>query len=161
MSSKPTIVLVPGAWATPAFYAQLSSNISEKGLATETVAHPSAGAEPPTKTLDDDVSNLRSTLQRLVDSGEDVIVVAHSYGGLVASGAAQGLEKPVRQQEGKQGGVAMIAYMTAFVVNKGLSLIDVCGGQPLPWIKCDVRLPLFISSYLHDLLKPNRKTTPP
>lgn len=96
MSFKPTIVLVPGAWATPTFYTQLSSNLSEKGLTTETVAHPSAGAEPPTKTLDDDVSNLRSTLERLVNFGGDVIVVAHSYGGLVASGAVQGLEKPVR-----------------------------------------------------------------
>lgn len=70
MSFKPTIVLVPGAWATPAFYTQLSSNLSEKGLITETVAHSSSGTEPPTKTLDDDVSNLRSTLQRLVNSGE-------------------------------------------------------------------------------------------
>lgn len=151
MFSKPTIVLVPGAWTTPAFYTQLSSNLSEKGLATETVAHPSAGAEPPAKTLEDDVSNLRSTLQRLVDPGEDVVVVAHSYGGLVASGAVQGLEKPVRQQEEKQGGVVMIVYMTAFVVNKGLSLINVCGGQLLPWIKCDVRLPLSYPSHPYGL----------
>ena len=148
MSSKPIIVLVPGAWATPAFYTLLSSNLSEKGLTTKIVSHPSAGAEPPIKTLDDDVSNLRSTLKRLVNSGEDAIVVAHSYGGLVASGSVQGLEKPVRQNQGKQGGIVMIVYMTAFVVNEGLNLIDVCGGQLLPWIKCDVRRSLFISPYI-------------
>lgn len=37
-------------------------------------------------------------------------------------------------------GVVMIVYMTAFVVNKGQSLVDVCGGKLLPWIKCEVSL---------------------
>lgn len=79
-------------------------------------------------------------------------MVAHSYGGLVASGVVQGLEGPVRRKEGKQGGVVMIVYMTAFVVNEGQSLIDVCGGEILPWIKFDVRLPLFYSPCLYGLL---------
>ena len=74
MSSKPTVVLVPGAWITPAFYTQISGNLSEKGLTTETVSHVSAGANLP-RSLNDDVSNLRSTLERLLDSGEDIMVV--------------------------------------------------------------------------------------
>lgn len=45
----------------------------------------------------------------------------------------------------------MIVYMTAFVVNKGQSLIDIRGGELLPWIKCNVRLYL-ISLVLHGLL---------
>ncbi|KAL3477592.1 Alpha/beta hydrolase fold-1 [Aspergillus californicus] len=137
MSYKPTVVLVPGAWATPTFYDQLQSCLTERGIATEAVTHQSTGAEPPVTTLGDDVSKLHTSLQRLCDSGKDIIVVAHSYGGLVSSGAVEGLEKPTRQVKGQQGGVVMILYMTAFVLPKGLSILRASGGQLMPWIRSE------------------------
>jgi pimeloyl-ACP methyl ester carboxylesterase len=138
MSSKPKIVLVPGAWITPAFYDRLQSCLSERGLDSVAVQHQSTGAEPPIKTLEDDVSQLRGTLEQLCDAGSDVIVAAHSYGGVVSSGAVLGLDKTTRQSQGKSGGVVMIVYMVAFVLQKGDSLIGATGGQLLPWIKAEV-----------------------
>ncbi|KAB8071677.1 Alpha/beta hydrolase fold-1 [Aspergillus leporis] len=137
MSSKPKIVLVPGAWITPAFYDRLQSCLSERGLDSVAVQHQSTGAEPPIKTLEDDVSQLRGTLEQLCDAGSDVIVAAHSYGGVVSSGAVLGLDKTTRQSQGKSGGVVMIVYMVAFVLQKGDSLIGATGGQLLPWIKAE------------------------
>ncbi|KNG91216.1 hypothetical protein ANOM_000578 [Aspergillus nomiae NRRL 13137] len=137
MSTTPKIVLVPGAWSTPVFYDGLHSCLSERGLEAITVQHPSTGAKPPTKTLEDDVAQLHGTLEHLCDSGNDIIVVAHSYGGLVSSGAVEGLEKPTRQSQGKSGGVLMIIYMVAFIIPKGVSLVGASGGQLMPWIKAE------------------------
>lgn len=138
MSQQPIIVLVPGAWSLPFFYDGLRSSISHQGLTSEAIAHPSIGAEPPTKTLDDDVNHLRDVLTEHCDSGKNVVVVAHSYGGLVSSGAVQGLGVQERKANGETGGVSLIIYMTAFVVPKGQSLISASGGQLLPWIKTEV-----------------------
>ncbi|KAL4863605.1 hypothetical protein BDV12DRAFT_189557 [Aspergillus spectabilis] len=65
------------------------------------------GAEPP----------------RLCDHGKDVIVLAHSYGGVVSSAA----------ENDQARGVVMIIYMTAFVISKGATLVAACGGQLFPW----------------------------
>lgn len=70
-------------------------------------------------------------------------MVAHAYGGLVGSGAVQGLEYTRRAQSGEKGsggggGVIMLVYMTAFVVPKGSTLRDRLGGQWLSWMKFDV-----------------------
>lgn len=139
MSQQPIIILVPGAWSLPFFYDGLRSSISRQGLTSpDAIAHPSVGAEPPTKTLDDDVYHLRDVLTEHCDSGKNVVVVAHSYGGLVSSGAVQGLGVQERKSKGKTGGVSLIIYMTAFVVPKGQSLISASGGQLLPWIKTEV-----------------------
>ncbi|OGM47897.1 hypothetical protein ABOM_002721 [Aspergillus bombycis] len=137
MTPTPKVVLVPGAWSTPAFYDGLDTCLSERGFESITVQHPSTGAEPPTKTLEDDVSQLHGTLEHLCDSGDDIIVVAHSYGGLVSSGAVEGLERPTRQSQGKSGGVLTIVYVVAFVVPKGVSLVGASGGQLMPWIKVE------------------------
>ncbi|KAE8154362.1 Alpha/beta hydrolase fold-1 [Aspergillus avenaceus] len=135
MSTKPTMVLVPGAWSTPSFYSSLQSLLVNRGFQVLVTQHASTGAEPPTKTLNDDVSCLRATLRELCDAGNDVLVLAHSYGGIVSSVAVEGLEKPLRQAHGKKGGVIMITYMVAFVIPPGLSLVQASGGQLMPWIK--------------------------
>lgn len=55
------------------------------------MAHPSVGAEPPNKGLEDDTAALRSTLERLSDDGKNIFLVMHSYGGLVGKNALKGL----------------------------------------------------------------------
>ncbi|PYI09347.1 alpha/beta-hydrolase [Aspergillus sclerotiicarbonarius CBS 121057] len=137
MASTPTIVLVPGAWCTPIIYDPLRAILTSRGLPSISPAHPSIGAEPPSKTLADDVAHLRSELVALIEEGKDVVVVLHSYGGVVGSGAVEGLGKAERAQQGKQGGVVLVVYMTAFVLPKGVSLVDMLGGQFLPFMKAE------------------------
>lgn len=110
MKSEPTIVLVPGAWSPPDIYSELQSNLSARGIHSETVQHPSTGAEPATKTLEDDVSHLRHTLVALFNAGKSIVIVAHSYGGVVASAAVKGLEKSTQHSEDNCGGVLMKIY---------------------------------------------------
>ncbi|KAL4949989.1 Alpha/beta hydrolase family-domain-containing protein [Aspergillus filifer] len=142
MSSKPkptpTIFFSIGSWLTPEPFTPLCNKLLEKNIPSEVPAHPSIDAEPPTKGLTDDITSLRSVLTRLIeDEGKDVVVVGHSSGGISASGAVEGLSKKERVKEGKEGGVLMVVYMAAFVLDKGMSLLDMLGGEYLPWMEVD------------------------
>lgn len=136
---QPTVVLVPGAWQRSSGFDTVQQKLGHLGYPTVLVDHLSTGAEPPTIELTDDVNNLRQVLQRLVDEERDVVVIAHSYGGVVASCAVEGFDVAELSKSGKNGGVIMLAYLSAFVLPKGKSLMDGLGGQWLPWQRVEVR----------------------
>lgn len=124
-----TVVLVPGAWHQPSCMRQLQDELTSRGINATTVAHPSIGnTSPPLKTMVDDRASLHAVIEELADKGHYVTVVAHSYGGAVASGAAEGLGVAERRAAGKAGGIVMIVYLVAFVVPKGQTLLGYFGG---------------------------------
>jgi pimeloyl-ACP methyl ester carboxylesterase len=135
---KPTIVLVPGAWQRSSGFNVVQHKLQLLGYPTIIVDHLSTGAEPPTTELSDDVKNLHQILQRLCDEERDVVVIAHSYGGVVASCAVEGIGVTELNRAGKKGGVIMLAYLSAFVLPKGACLMDGLHGQWLPWQKVEV-----------------------
>jgi hypothetical protein len=79
----------------------------------------------------------------LLDSGTDILLVLHSYGGLPGAAAAKGLSKVEREKEGKQGGVVGLAFITALVAREGDSLEQMVGGKLHDWADTDVCLPPF------------------
>ncbi|KAJ5775274.1 uncharacterized protein N7511_000285 [Penicillium nucicola] len=135
--SKPTFIFSLGAWMHPAVFDTVRTRLEALGFPSECPAHPSIGAEPPSLTLDDDVSSLRSVLTAVAEEGRDIVVVGHSYGGVVASSAVEGLDKPARTANGKRGGVVSVVYLAAFALDKGQSLLELLGGSPLPWMKIE------------------------
>ncbi|KAF5011076.1 hypothetical protein FDECE_2815 [Fusarium decemcellulare] len=132
--SNPTIVFAPGAWHLASCFDPVCDALKSRGWSTEAVPYPSVGAEPPTKTIEDDSSALRGVLQRLADKGDQIVLVVHSYGGLVGANAVDGLGYRQRQAQGLSGGVIMFVYMAAFVTPLGKSIKDMLGGQFLPWM---------------------------
>ena len=58
---------------------------------------------------------IRKVVQECADSGEDVVMIAHSNGGFSACNALEGLCKADREIEGKHGGVVCIAMIAAFI----------------------------------------------
>ncbi|KAJ5113306.1 hypothetical protein N7456_001840 [Penicillium angulare] len=137
ISSKPTILFVPGAWHLPEVFDEARASLTARGFPSAAVALPSIGAEPPTQGLADDTIAVHNEAERLCDEGKEVVVVAHSYGGLVGAGAVKGLSYAERQNAGKSGGVIMLVYIAAFVAKSGTSLLDMLGGNWLPWMKVD------------------------
>ncbi|KAF5262503.1 hypothetical protein FOXYS1_6772 [Fusarium oxysporum] len=135
--SNPTIVFAPGAWHTADCYDVVRKELHAKGWETEAVDYPSVGAEPPTKGLSDDVAAVRAVVEKLVEEGKKVMVVVHSYGGLVGAEAVKGLGLKQRAQEGKTGGVIQLVYLSAFVMPKGASILGALGGQYLPWMRVE------------------------
>lgn len=84
-----------------------------------------------------------------------MVVVAHSYGGVVASSAVEGLSKAARAQAGKPGGVIKVVYLAAFALDKGQSLLGMLGGNYLPWMKVEVSLKTVVmvrrEAYQHNI----------
>lgn len=126
MADSPSIVLVHGAWHGPWAWSKVAGPLRERGLDVHTVANPSSGPDPSSLgDLYDDADNLRRTLEGL--DGE-VMVVAHSYGGIVATEGAAGA-----------GNVAHLLYVTAFMLDEGESLLATVGGETPDWLTADER----------------------
>lgn len=128
---KPTIVFVPGAWHEPHVYDPVSNILQSQGYKTVAVSLPSVGASPPLGDFQPDVAAIRNSILSCVDAGSEVVVFAHSYGGVPASEAIKGLTKSDLQQQGKPGGVTHFVLCTAFLVLEGLPSLDPEKG-PLP-----------------------------
>jgi pimeloyl-ACP methyl ester carboxylesterase len=137
-AEQPTILFVPGAWHGPDGFDAVRASLSSRKIPTVALALPSIGAEPPSKGLTDDTVFVQSEIKKLVDEGKRIVVVTHSYGGMVGAGAVKGLEYAERQKQGKHGGVIMLVYMAAFVASRGDSLLKMLGGNYLPWMKVQV-----------------------
>jgi len=128
-----TILLVQGSFQTPLVYQHLTSGLQNKGYSTFYPSLPScsnvSAADFPSKALDDDTNAVKSVLERLVnDEGKRVVVVMHSYGGLVGSNAiSKELSYSHRNAVGKAGGVIHLFYFAAFVLDEGQSVLGAFG----------------------------------
>src|SRR4051794_11425200 len=78
--TRPTIVLVHGAWADATGFDRQIRALQEQGFRTVGFANPLRG-------LPGDATYLADLLRTLTDP---IVLVGHSYGGAVASAAATG-----------------------------------------------------------------------
>lgn len=134
MSESPVFVFVPGAWHAADTFDVVRDLMHKRGLATEAISIPSVGAFPPDKGLHADIEHTHAVLKEMVESGHQVVVVNHSYGGMVGAGAVEGLGYSQRCKVGLPGGVIMVVWMAAFVTPKGKSVKDMLGGNFPPWM---------------------------
>jgi pimeloyl-ACP methyl ester carboxylesterase len=135
LSTKPTILLVPGACHTPNHFSSLIIHLNTTGYPTTTVSLPSVNSSTPNEeSVIKDGLCIRSTLEALLDEGKDVILTAHSYGGIPSSVAAKGLMKVERDGQGKKGGIIAQVYIAAFLAPEGVSLLQLAGGKHAPWV---------------------------
>jgi len=95
-----TIVLVHGAWGDGSHWRHIIPALSKEGYTVRSVQN-------PLTTLDDDIQRTRD----LIDAQEGkVLLVGHSYGGAVISGA------------GHHDKVVGLVFIAAFALDKGESL---------------------------------------
>lgn len=132
-NSSKTIILVPGAWHGPEHFDKVAKKLQDAGYQTISVALRSVGADPGLEDFWPDVEAIRTEISKAVDTGQEVMVVAHSYGGIPSSQAVEGLDLESRKAAGKPGGVFHFFYLAAFMVPEGASLADTFGGQDAPW----------------------------
>ena len=117
MSAKPTILFVHGSWHTPKHFERVEELFHSHGYDTICPRQPSAGKLPPIGLMED-AQCIKSELERLIEvENKEVIIIAHSYGGMVTTqGAEKEYGKAQREEEGKRGGIVRIVYVCAFVV---------------------------------------------
>jgi pimeloyl-ACP methyl ester carboxylesterase len=119
--SKPVIVIVPGAWHRPKHYQRINDGLQKFQYEAVGVTLPSVDSKPPLTSWDKDAKAAREVILKSLDAGKDVIVIAHSYGGVVMSEAVKGLGKKAREEQGLRAGVVRLIYMCAIAPQEGQS----------------------------------------
>jgi pimeloyl-ACP methyl ester carboxylesterase len=109
VSGKPTIVLVHGAFAESASWDGVVERLLGDGYPAVAVANPLRGVRH-------DADNLRAVLTAVEG---DVVLVGHSYGGMVISNATAGNPN-----------VTALVYVGAFAPDQGESAADLAGRFP-------------------------------
>lgn len=109
--SRPIFVCVPGASHSPLIYDPVKSALAYHGYEVTPIALPSVGGNPATYDFTEDVRAIRNYVTQLADSGRDVILVMHGYGGLPGSEALHGLGKGEREHRGLRGGVIRLVFI--------------------------------------------------
>jgi pimeloyl-ACP methyl ester carboxylesterase len=127
--SKPTVVLIPGAWHVAEHYSLLTPCLNDAGYETLPLTLPSSGSDPAIPDFTPDVEEVRRNVIPLLDAEKNVIVVMHSYGGIPGSSAMKGLSKTDREAVGKPGGVTALVYLCAWMLDEGVSMFQGGGGR--------------------------------
>ncbi|ETI19569.1 hypothetical protein G647_09403 [Cladophialophora carrionii CBS 160.54] len=126
-TSKPTIIIVHGAWHRPIHFHELSRALTSHGYKVIAPALPSVDKAPGEITPDSeaDIATIRHAILAELDdaaSPNDVILVPHSYGGIPSSGAVRGLDRASRVAAGKRTSVRAIAAITSAILPEGMSI---------------------------------------
>lgn len=122
VASKPTILFLHGAYHPPACYRSLITKIEAAGLEVITPRLASLGKDA-SGTLEDDLSVVHAAAGLLIESGKDVVIVAHSYGGFVAMNAASYL---ISTGQGKKGNLKSIVYISGLLAEKHSIALAAC-----------------------------------
>ncbi|MFC4763938.1 alpha/beta fold hydrolase [Dyella koreensis] len=110
MADRPTIVLVHGAWGDGSHWSKVIPVLNAKGYRVSAVQN-------PLTSLEDDIERTR----RLVEAQPGpVLLVGHSYGGAVISGA------------GHASNVVGLVFVAAFAPDEGDSLGSIFARQEPP-----------------------------
>lgn len=142
--TKPTLLLVPGAWHSPTHYAPLTEALTQAGYKCEAVALATVDPKDPAHTnADSDVEVIAAAIERLLAAGEDVVLVTHSYGGIPTQSAAWRFvdhddhDDTPRAATATAARITGIAMMCAFLYPPHTSLIMPLGNAPAPFHQLD------------------------
>lgn len=128
-SSKPILVFVHGSWHSPEHFQPLFENLKAAGYECTGVSLPSNQDEGIPYSLTDDTLAVRATVEGQL-AFNDVVVFAHSYGGVPTMNALEDLEKPrFRAHVGRETKVLAIGLMCAFWLPAGQSVLGMLGGK--------------------------------
>jgi len=133
MAAKPAIVVSHGAFHKPSQYSALINGLQDRGYEVHCPQLPSVGSSQ--ENYEPDVAILTNTIESLLAKDLDIVLMAHSYGGIPASATAASFLKPA----GSSGhGVIALIYMCAFLPAAGQSVADLSGGEE--WLGLDEHL---------------------
>ena len=109
------VVLVHGAWHGAWCWAQVVDELDALGVSHDAVELPLTG-------LVDDAATVRDAIESAVErAGPGVVVVGHSYGGIVISQAAAGVD-----------GVGRLVYLAAFMTDEGEDELSIMTAHESP-----------------------------
>jgi pimeloyl-ACP methyl ester carboxylesterase len=108
-AAKPTVVIEHGAWADASSFASVVQGLQAQGYTVDVPANPLAGLASDTATLADYLKTI---------SGP-IVLVGHSYGGMVITDAATGNTQ-----------VKALVYVDAYIPAEGESALQLTSARP-------------------------------
>jgi pimeloyl-ACP methyl ester carboxylesterase len=143
MSGTPTLLLVHGSWHGPWCWEKLVPALERRGVPTVTVALPSSGDDPA--KLGNVPDDAAAVAEAEAGIAGDVIVVGHSYGGVVITEARHAPN------------VRHLVYLGAFMPDLGQSLVSLLPPGPLPPFvignpdgSTEVNMPMAVDTFYAD-----------
>ncbi|KAL7938504.1 hypothetical protein V8C35DRAFT_288281 [Trichoderma chlorosporum] len=126
---KPHIVIIPGAWHPGSTMDMFIKSLEAAGFSAEAISLRSVGTAGI--SVQDDEAQVKALLTPLLEEGRDVLVVAHSYGGVVAAGvvASSNVDFKSRAAQGFKGGVVGIVYLAALMPLQDETIFGLSGGK--------------------------------
>lgn len=115
ITDTPIFLLVPGAWHKPATFSKLRKILSNNEYESVAIALPSTGSVPALRSTEVDVQVVRKAIDNIISTGRDVILMAHSYGGIPTSEACKYF---TAKEEGK-GNIRGMIFLCAFALPPG------------------------------------------
>ncbi|PBP17005.1 hypothetical protein BUE80_DR012220 [Diplocarpon rosae] len=153
-AEKPVIVISPGAWQLTDAWVPFSDQLHAAGIENYIVPHQSVGGSRDQGLLND-TETLQAALRSLSAQGKEIVLLGHSYGGAVISGATEGFDVATRRARGAAGGVLLTAFLAAFVLPPDRGVLDLLGGNLLPWMILEYYSELMTWSSLLAFQEPN------
>ncbi|OBT48968.1 hypothetical protein VE00_00687 [Pseudogymnoascus sp. WSF 3629] len=160
--SKPTYVLLLGAWHSPSIYDDVVNLLAKHDYPAISLPLPSFDATPAHYDFSADVTVIRSCLSKLVSQDKEVILVVHSYAGLPGGEATKDLGKKDREAQGLKGGIIRFVVINGFVAPPGFQPAPRGDYSTMPeWMKFDAETDTFsvtptdaTNIFYHDLPVP-------
>ena len=142
MTSKAEFIFVPGAWHGPESFEPTTNALKKLGYTVHGVTLASVGANPHIQSFTPDVEAVKATLNKVLSSGKDVVMLYHSYGGVAGSEALAEYVKELEEGNMKEGWgkLRRLVYIAAFVLPEGGSMMAALGFKPLPWFIIEVSI---------------------
>jgi pimeloyl-ACP methyl ester carboxylesterase len=106
---KPTIVLVHGAWADGSSWAGVTTRLQHLGYTVDVAPNPLRGVSADSRYLHDYLALVPGP----------IVLVAHSYGGMLATNAATGNPN-----------IKALVYVDAYVPDQGDTVLGLTGALP-------------------------------
>lgn len=132
---RPTVLLVHGSWHRPGHYERLVRQLEQLGFEVVCPALPSIGKDCLGKSWHDDAHHIQETALQLFVKKKQVVLLAHSYGGIPAAAATEGLTRLERAAAGLPGGFCHVIYISAFALPvREMSLLQAVGGSFPGWV---------------------------
>ncbi|KAI4267230.1 MAG: hypothetical protein L6R38_008347 [Xanthoria sp. 2 TBL-2021] len=147
MPSRPTIILVHGAYQGPETYSLIIPGLEKAGYSAVAVALPSTHSVPAAPDFSGDVNIIRNIVTSTLATGKDVVLVMHSYGAVPGCEALKGIKQDeaelVTQSNGvmKVGRIVKLAFIAALLFPEGKATYhEARGTDPVPGRYCEDNL---------------------
>lgn len=157
-SQLPAICLVHGSYGGPQLYTPLTERLRARGFEVLTPRNATLGADAATRRTADDARVIQEMAAPLFAQGRDVVLLAHSFGGVTAAHAAAGHTVAERAAAGERGGFRALVLFGAFVIPKGVDLTSLVGGKAADFV---VHGPMYKGVRLSPPASPLPPNTPP